>query len=300
MTSVAGSLRPMGLIAPDTYPTATTPSSSLLESRPRGYPTMAWRSGPRWSVSIAAPTAEIAATSDSPRVPRNQANPVAVNRSPMRLCGRLDHATRPQRMNVHPTARSAAAPARLCPERASTSAPRPSTSPAGQSAFRKRDPDPARASGDEGKECTPGEFALWDEAPNRALGQSSPVRRDVAGRHEHDRRAVRFSRQPLGDLEAVDVRELDVEQDHLRVEPAYSGDRRLRVIGFAHYVEAFGLQQGPGERPEPGVVIDDEHGERHRNIVARWGSRGIRAIPRPWRLSSRACKWQHRRRRRQS
>jgi hypothetical protein len=48
---------------------------------------------------------------------------------------------------------------------------------------------------------------------------------------------------------------------------------------LAHDLEPLQLQQGPGQRPEGGVVVDDQHGLGHRLIVARAEGASHRGYP---------------------
>ena len=68
---------------------------------------------------------------------------------------------------------------------------------------------------------------------------------------------------PLGDLEAVEVREVDVEQHQVGMQPTGLHDRRRAVRRLADDVVALGLQQHPGGRPEGRMIVDDENGGAH-------------------------------------
>ena len=76
----------------------------------------------------------------------------------------------------------------------------------------------------------------------------------------------------LRDREPVGVGEMDVEQDDARVKARGRGHGRRAVLRLAHDVVAVGLEHPAGERAERRMVIDDEHGRRHRAIV-RSGTR---------------------------
>jgi hypothetical protein len=66
-----------------------------------------------------------------------------------------------------------------------------------------------------------------------------------------------------GHLEAVDVGQLDVEQDDARPKRLDRRDGRRAVLRLPHHAEPFGLEQRAGQRPEMRVIIDDQHGRPH-------------------------------------
>ncbi len=69
--------------------------------------------------------------------------------------------------------------------------------------------------------------------------------------------------QTLRDLEAVEVREVDVEQDDLWLELLRQPDGAGAVLGLADDVESFGLQQASRACAERREVIDYEDGLAH-------------------------------------
>ena len=83
-----------------------------------------------------------------------------------------------------------------------------------------------------------------------------------------DRRRVRRGRDQVGDVEAVEVAEVDVEQDDRRRERGHRLQGRVAVVGLADDREAVGLEQRARGRAEVRVVVDDEHGPAHAVIVA--------------------------------
>jgi hypothetical protein len=85
--------------------------------------------------------------------------------------------------------------------------------------------------------------------------------------------------EPLGDLEAVDVREPDVEQDELRPQPPDTRDGRLAVGGLPNHLHSIRLEQCPRGPPEVLVIVDDQDRPQHTKIVARPTARRIRASP---------------------
>ena len=70
-----------------------------------------------------------------------------------------------------------------------------------------------------------------------------------------------------GDVEAVDVRELHVEQHHLRAQPARLGDRLRAVGGLAHDVEPLGFEEYARRSAKRRVVVDDEDPRTHGDSV---------------------------------
>ena len=88
-----------------------------------------------------------------------------------------------------------------------------------------------------------------------------------AARDEDDCRPV--VSDPLGNQEAVDVRQLHVEQHDLGAELSGGRDRGGSVGSLADDVEAGRLEQRAGCGPESGVVVDDERpsGPRARTLA---------------------------------
>jgi hypothetical protein len=72
-----------------------------------------------------------------------------------------------------------------------------------------------------------------------------------------------MTRDPRRDVEAVDVRELHVQEDELRTQPVGLRDGAGAVHGLADDLESLGFQEDPGARPERRVVVDDEDGAVH-------------------------------------
>src|SRR4051794_28294082 len=108
-----------------------------------------------------------------------------------------------------------------------------------------------------------GQVGLGDEAAGPAALDEGAEVRAVPARAQHDRRAVAVGGQPGGDLEAVDVGEIDVEQEDVWAQLVGAFDRAQAVRGLSDDVVALDLQQEPGGRPKAGMVIDDEHRGGH-------------------------------------
>src|SRR5205814_4347659 len=99
-----------------------------------------------------------------------------------------------------------------------------------------------------------GSFEKRQESRPRQLGfrneASSPAARDegaevgaVTARDEDDGRPGAAVREAGGDLEAVEVRELHVEEHDLRRELGDRSERRRTVRGLADHLEALGLEE---------------------------------------------------------
>ena len=73
--------------------------------------------------------------------------------------------------------------------------------------------------------------------------------------------------EPRGDVEAVDVGQLDVEQHEVGAQALGLGDPGRAVGRLADDVEPLGLEQHAGARTEGGVVVDDEDGQGHREAI---------------------------------
>ncbi len=93
------------------------------------------------------------------------------------------------------------------------------------------------------------------------------VRRDVAARRENDPRPADRDRRRHG--EPVDVGQLHVEQDEVRLQAADRVDGGASVGSLADDVEAAGLEESTRRRAEPRVVVHDEHASSPRSHCGR-------------------------------
>src|SRR5436190_1519279 len=203
---------------------------------------------------------------DSVSPERNQAMPTPVMSSPKRLRGRRHQAKTPVPMKLSPMSGPRMAVTTFwssCVEVSARATSRPAKiTPRAKRASRAR-----RRPGMPGLEqlgygCA-GEIALGDEASGAASGyERAEVGRVAAGGQDHGRSAV-VGRDPLGDLEAVEVREVDVEKHQIRVQAAGLHDGRRAVRSLADHVVALGLQQHPGGGPEGRMIVDYENGGAH-------------------------------------
>ena len=126
-----------------------------------------------------------------------------------------------------------------------------------------------------------GELVLGHEAARAAARDQLRRVRPVAARGEDDRGRVAVAGEPRGDVEAVEVGELDVEQDDVRAQPARLGERGRAVGGLADDLVALGLEQQPRPGAEAGVVVDDEDGLDMARLSRSAGALPIR-ITAPW------------------
>ena len=109
------------------------------------------------------------------------------------------------------------------------------------------------------QESRPRQLGFRNEPSRPAALDERPEVGAVAARDEDDRRPAAAVRQAGGNLEAVDVRKLDVEEHELRRELGGSSKRGRTVLGLADHLEALGLEQCPGIGPEARVVVDDQN-----------------------------------------
>lgn len=77
------------------------------------------------------------------------------------------------------------------------------------------------------------------------------------------------SGEPIGDYEAIDVREADVEQEDVRPLTSGEGERRLAIGSLADDREALSLQELTRLAAKGGVVVDDEDGWHAQMVAAR-------------------------------
>lgn len=98
-----------------------------------------------------------------------------------------------------------------------------------------------------------------------------------ATRDQHDARAP--ARELFGDVETADVGEPDIEQDQIWVQVAHHLESRLAVRRFAHDVESVQFQETANRCSERRMVIDDEDGQDHTQIVTHHARPNHRAFP---------------------
>lgn len=75
------------------------------------------------------------------------------------------------------------------------------------------------------------------------------------------------------------IRELDIQQDELREQAPDGNHGRLTVRRLPDDVEGITLQEPARERSEAGMVVNDQHGARHIQIVAELHHERIGAHP---------------------
>ena len=213
--------------------------------------------------------------------PSVQLKPTMISSNPVRLCGRCERATRPLATKASSigTARSSTASLSLVWSLVATMR---IAAPAHASAS-VQTPRMERVVTPGALPVSPRELALRDEAARTAAADEVAELRDVAARGHDDLRAPAVRAEPPGDLEAVHVGQLDVEQDDVRTEPGDGLERRGAVLGLADHLVPLGLEELPRGGAEAGVVVDDQD-TGHGRMVARGGSRrhtGSRTLV-PW------------------
>ena len=131
----------------------------------------------------------------------------------------------------------------------------------------------AEAAAPDDRELHAGRISAIPAAESSALGrkphagvrgEAGTVVAGLAARGEHHRRHEPVAGEPLGDLEAVDVGELHVEQDDLGAQLVHRVEGRHPVRRLAHDHVTLELEQPARGGPEPRVVVDDEDGCSHR------------------------------------
>ena len=101
------------------------------------------------------------------------------------------------------------------------------------------------------------EIVLGDVADGRARRDPVRVGRPVAARDQDDIGRTGAG-QPFGDLEPVEVRQPDVEQDEVRPEPRGRGHGRRAIGRLADHGPAFRFEQAARRRAKPRVVVDEQ------------------------------------------
>jgi hypothetical protein len=105
-----------------------------------------------------------------------------------------------------------------------------------------------------------GKLALWNEAKGwTARHKSSEVTVVETGRKDHIDRYVE-PREPFGDLEPIDVGQLDIEKNEVRTVLLRPFDAVDASFGLGHHKESMALEQLTRDFPEVAVVVDEENG----------------------------------------
>ena len=108
-----------------------------------------------------------------------------------------------------------------------------------------------------------GELSLWNETAHRAtLAHQAQVRK-VSARSEHDRGAGAVLRELGARPRARRCREAARRAARRPDQLLDRAQRGTPVLGLADHVEALGLEQHAGARPEARVIVDDEDGPGH-------------------------------------
>src|SRR5204862_5553320 len=86
--------------------------------------------------------------------------------------------------------------------------------------------------------------------------------------------------QPPGDLEAVEIGHVDVEQHDVGTELLREAQRAVPVLGFADDVEIIALEEATRTVAERLVVVDDQDGRHPRSHRSACGSANSTALER--------------------
>ena len=86
-----------------------------------------------------------------------------------------------------------------------------------------------------------------------------------ATRHEDDARSS--AGEPRGNVEAAQVGKTDIEQDEIGIEFPCQPKRGLAVSRLADDLETVQFEEAPNGGPERRVIVDDEDGQGHVQIV---------------------------------
>ena len=218
----------------------------------------------KYRLESSTPTVKTTLSSDAVSEPSRNVKPTAVISAPKRLLGRRHQAYRPVPMNdaviTRPTA--IAAPGCGTWSEASTSALRraPRRRRRRSATLEQR---AAEARHRSACSLSPDSSALGTKPRAPEPGHERAEVGRVAARDEDDDRAVVVAREPGGDVEAVDVGQLDVEQDDLRLEPSGLGQRGRAVRRLSDHVEALGLEKDSRSRAERRMVVHDQDPVTH-------------------------------------
>jgi hypothetical protein len=111
-------------------------------------------------------------------------------------------------------------------------------------------------------------FALGDEAPGAALShERAEVGAVTARGQNHGGLGPVLARQPRRHLEPVEVRQLYVEEHHVRVELLRLLEGSDPIFCLADDLETFGLKEGAGRRSKARVVVNDQDARQCVHMV---------------------------------
>ena len=123
------------------------------------------------------------------------------------------------------------------------------------------------------------QFPLRHESPRRRIRQPACGRRKRLGSRSGRRPAATPPAKPSRHLEAVEVGELNVEQDESRQQRRRCDHGRARRPLPHRRPRSLRRARSARGRPEAGMVVDDQHGARHTRIVAELERRAHRGEP---------------------
>ena len=109
------------------------------------------------------------------------------------------------------------------------------------------------------------QLVLRHEAEDAATREPRSVGARIAARRQDDERWRAIDGECARDLEALDVRQADVEQHEVGPKRARGGEAGRSVGRFADDAEAVGLEDRSCLNAEGTVVVDDEDGVHARD-----------------------------------
>src|SRR4051794_21192112 len=115
--------------------------------------------------------------------------------------------------------------------------------------------------------CGRGKLAFRDEAERRAALDERPEVGAAEGRRQDHLERQIETREPLGDLEPVDVGQLNIEQHQVRTVLQRPFDGAGAGFCLRDHRESMALEQLTRRFPEAAVVVDEENATSHQAIV---------------------------------
>ena len=175
------------------------------------------------------------------------------------------HMTIPQASSSQPTATSPSPDGVMASCRRNSAALKAMAMPIAASA---RTLSPTSASVEDVGEGRDAEIILGDEWDRDRIGQAAPVRARIAGRCQKDSRWTGAAQDALANLESIDVRELDVQEDKVGIAGPTELERLGAARGLADNRHAARLDKCARDRTEACVIIDNQHRPGHTRTLA--------------------------------
>jgi hypothetical protein len=105
-----------------------------------------------------------------------------------------------------------------------------------------------------------GDLVLLEEPFHRGSSESRPEVRGLAARDEDDPRGDSQSHQVCGHVEAVAIRQPDVQEDHIRPDVGHGLQGAGCIVCLTDHLQPLSLEQRSCLLPEGGVVVNDQVG----------------------------------------